>query len=624
MTDLKTKKLLIIVESPNKCSTISNILKKAGYENATVVASLGHIMELGDGGSYRNSGIEPEKDFDLNLKISQDKHDTVKKLKAQARVADLVYLMSDQDREGELISWSLIKFLDLPLSSYRRAVTHEITPKAIVTAIENPTELSESMVNAALARLTIDKMIGYSLSPIAKAYVGARSVGRCQSAGLKLVVDREREIQNFEPEYYYDLFLQFNRNGNTYKAKYIGTADKKVDKITTTSQLNDIKCECTGSYIITDIIHTIKSESPKPPFCTATFQQEAASKLGLKVKDAMSCAQKLFEGIKVDGEHVGLITYMRTDATDISKEFLPELKSFVEFYIGKGKYRKPKVVKSTKSAQEGHEALRIVDPTKFPELVEAHLKNDLLTKVYKLIWQRTIAAAMPDAKISETAYIIENNGHRFKLVSNELLDPGYRSVYNLTVYDSSEPELTKAPEIFAEGELIEAASLIDLPKQTQPPARYKEATLIKELQKREIGRPSTYVTIVETVLNPTRGYCVLENKELVPTDRGIQLSDFLDRSFSNVINLEYTKQLEESLDAIANKKLDKLDFLKDFYRALENSIAANQETAGKSINSSEKTCPNCSASMVVRRSRYGKLFYGCSQYPKCRGIVGIE
>ena len=618
-SDLKNKKILVIVESPNKCTTITNILKKAGYTNITVSASLGHIMELADGGTYHNSGIEPTKDFELNLKISQDKYDTVKKLKALARVSDLIYLMSDGDREGELISWSLMQFLEIPKEKFLRVIAHEITPKAVVYALENPVKLSDSIVNAALARLTIDKMIGYTLSPIAKAYVGARSVGRCQSAGLKLVVDREREIQEFVPEHYYDLYLKFKKNNQGFSAKYIGTTDHAVDRIKTTEELYNIMAECTADYSIQAIEHSIKLENPKPPYCTATFQQDAAAKLGLKVKDAMSYAQKLFEGISINGEHFGLITYMRTDSTNLAKEFLPELREYIESCLPSGTFCKPKVAKTTKNVQEGHEAIRVTNPKLTPEKLKEYLHNDKLVKVYKLIWQRTVASALPPAEISETTYTIVNNNQCFKLVSSELIKPGYRSLFNT---NSAEEVLLQ--ETFQMNEVLEQATLEQQAKQTQPPARYKEATLIKELQKREIGRPSTYVAIVETMLSPNRGYCVVEDKMIIPTNRGIQLASFLDRSFSTIINLEYTKQLEESLDAIANKKLDKLDFLLDFYRKLEQAMAENKETAESTLQLAERYCPNCGAAMVVRRSRYGKLFYGCSQYPNCRGIISIN
>jgi DNA topoisomerase-1 len=616
---LKDAKILVIVESPNKCSTISNILKKAGYSKATVMASYGHIMELANGGTYYNSGIEPLADFALSLKVSPDKQDIVKKLKAQVKAADVVYLMSDGDREGEAISWSLIKFLNIPAEKIRRSITHEITPKAVVQAIENPITLSEPLVDAALARLTIDKMIGYTLSPVAKAYVGAKSVGRCQSAGLKLIVDREKEIQDFKPEQYYDLWLQFIKNNTEFKAKYIGTEDNPIDKIKSTDLLKLIKFGCSADFTIKSIETKQKLENPKPPYCTATFQQDAANHIGLKVKDAMSCAQKLFEGISVDGEHVGLITYMRTDATDLSPEFLPELESYITNTFGSGVYTTPRVGKKSDNAQEGHEALRIVNPALTPDTLATYIDNDLLIKVYKLIWQRTIASALPAAVIAETTYLIENNKHLFKLTSKELLEAGYRTLYG-TKEDSS--ELVK--ETFNVGEILQQALLQEQLKETQPPPRYKEATLIRELQKREIGRPSTYVTIVETVLSPTRNYCTLEDKCIVPTEKGIQLASFLDRSFSSIISLDYTKQLEESLDQIATSKVTKLDFLKAFHSNLEAALKANKETVGETTQAAEKQCPQCGAPMAIRRSRFGKLFYGCTQYPQCRGLIGID
>lgn len=617
--ELKQKNLLIIVESPNKCTTISNILKKAGYLNTKVVASYGHIMELGDGGPYHNSGIDPQKEFSLNLKVSPSKIDMVRKLKAHTKDADLVYLMTDQDREGELIAWSLIQFLSLPITKCVRATTHEITPKAVLYAIEHPTTLSSTLIDAALARLTIDKMIGYTLSPVAKAYLSARSVGRCQSAGLKLVVDREREIQNFVPEHYYDLFLQFSKNKQVFKAKYTGKSDKPIDRIIDPEQLAAIKTECNGNYVVQDIKQRTKKENPKPPFCTATFQQEAAAKLGLKVKDAMSCAQKLFEGLNINGEHLGLITYMRTDATDLAPEFLPELEQYITATYGKNQYCIPKVGAKSATAQEGHEALRIVDPTLTPEKLKQYLSNDLLLKVYELIWNRTIASALKPAELSETTYTINNNNHLFKLVSTELRKLGYRVVYR----DELVPEAALT-ETFELNETLINPKLLELPKQTQPPSRFKEGTLIKELQKCEIGRPSTYATIIETVLSPNRGYCVLEDKFLVPTERGMQLSSFLDRSFSEIISLNYTKMMEADLDKIATGRLSKLNFLQAFYSQLEHALAANKETAGDTLQLDSKVCPNCQANMVIRRSRFGKLFYGCSRYPNCRGIIGID
>lgn len=619
MTKISTdKKILVIVESPNKVSTISKILKDLGYTNAVVMASVGHTTKIKDNRkSYRNTGIYPEENFKVDWAIDPDKKSVVDRLKAQAKKADLVLIASDPDREGESLGNHIKQLLQLNDSQYYRIKYHSVTKDDIKKALENPSYMNQALCEAAESRQVVDKMIGYTLSPVAKSYLGARSVGRCQSAGLKLIADREREIRDFVPEHFYDLYLNFWKDGIEYKAKYIGNTEKLIEKISSTDQLLDIKANCYLDYVVTDIQKKRKKEGAKPPFCTATFQQEAASKLGLKVKDAMSCAQKLFEGISIEGEHVGLITYMRTDATDLAADFLPLLESYITETYGPEIYQKPKAGPKAKNAQEGHEALRVVDPKLTPELLAKHIKNELLVKVYRLIWQRTIAAAFPDAIFDETNYLITNNNQVFKYSMNLLAVPGYKIVYG-------DPEIIASKTLFKKQEVLENCALQEIAKQTQPPARYKEATLIKELQKQGIGRPSTYVTIVETVLSPTRGYCTLDDKEIVPTEKGIQLASFLDRAFSDIISLDYTKKLEESLDAIANEKLNRVKFLTDFHQKLETAVTSNTETAGSTLQLGEQLCPNCNSPMVVRRSRYGKLFYGCSQYPVCRGIVGID
>ena len=613
MEDLKSKKILVIVESPNKTAHIRDYLRKAGYQ-VNVMASVGHIMQLGNGGPYVNSGVNPDKDFELNLEISDDKYKVVQELKAAVKTADLVYLMSDPDREGEVISWSLNKFLNIPKAKLRRAVTHEITPKAVVSAIENPIKLNEDLVDAGLARMTLDKMIGFRLSPIAKTYVGARSVGRVQSVGLKLVVDREKEIQAFVPETYFDLYLNFAKNGTKFKAKFAGNdAIGNVDHLKTQKEVDGIKANCVKDFVIEAVKQKEKEESPKPPFCTATFQQEAASKLGLKVKDAMSVAQKLFEQ--------GNITYMRTDDTTFAAEFLPTLQSYIESAYGKKAWTKPRVGKKQDNAQEGHECLRVTDPTMTPEQYNKIDGNALNQKVYKLIWQRTIAAALPNTKISETQYLIDNNGEKFILVSNEITQLGYREVYSYKDDDQDEDGPVK--ETFKVGEKLKDCGLEDVKKETKPKPRFTEATLIKELQKRGLGRPSTYATIVETVLSATRGYAELDGKSIVPTDRGMQLASFLDRAFSNVINLDYTSDMEKNLDKIASGKKTKLEFLTECYNNLEDTIKNNTEI-NVSATHTDETCPLCGAPMVVRRSRFGSLFLGCSKYPKCRGVKNLK
>lgn len=614
-----TDKILIIVESPNKVKTISSILKKAGYTNATVMASVGHIVSLGNGGPTYNSGIYPKQKFRMNLIVPEDKQKIVNGITAQAKTVDKIFIMTDGDREGEIIAWSIIKFCKLPEEKCFRAITHEITPKALVEALEHPVAFNDNLVNAGLTRMMIDKLIGYGLSPLGKKYIGAKSIGRCQSVGLKLISDRETEIASFIPEIYYDLYLNFVKDNTPYRAKYAGYNDETIEHFTKQADVDAVVSNCAATPFIVESVDKIEhQEASKLPFCTASFQQEAANKLGLRVKDAMSCAQKLFEGINIDGEHKGLITYMRTDSTEIAAEFIPELKQFVRATYGSDKYIGPKKSKKKATDQDGHEALRVSDINLTPDILATHINNNLLLKVYKLIWQRTVASVMPNALIGETVYTITNNGHKFVLSNKELLSAGYKAVYE---FDDNQNLST--PISLQLKEQLEHTDLETTKKFTKPKARYTEASLVKELQQREIGRPSTYASIVETILSPTRGYAKLDEKYIVPTDRGMQLAEYCNRSFPTLINLNYTREMEETLDKIADGKTVWLDYMEIFYKNLQEIIESTNET-GIAPEMPEKECPNCGSPMVVRRSRFGRLFYGCSTYPKCNGIVGID
>ena len=605
---------------PNKVKTISGILKKAGYSNIRVMASVGHIQQLADDrSSWKNSGIWPEQDFKMNLIVSPEKHKVVSDLTDAAKAADIILLASDPDREGYVIADSLIRLLKLPKSKCYRMVTHEITPKAVIHALENPVSFNENMVDAGLARSAIDKLIGYGLSPWAKTYVGAKSVGRCQSAGLLILTEREKEIREFKPTTYYDLYLNFSKNNTQFKAKYVGTSKQPVDHLNHIDEVNKVKNECNSDFKILSIKKKEKFDNPKPPFDTPSFQQEASAKLGLSVKNAQSCAQKLFEGLDIKGTHIGLVTYIRTDSTEMSEEFIPYLKNYIVANYGDGIFNKPRVGKKSENAQDGHECLRVTDPTITPEIAETYLKNDLLSKVYRLIWQRTIASAMPPMKISETTYVIENNGHLFNLVSNEILDLGYKSIYNYK--DDQQEDSVLVKESFKENEILSNCQLEDVKKLTKPKPRFKESTFIKELQKKDIGRPSTYSSIVETILSPVRGYCTLENKEMVPTELGMQLSAALTRAYPDLISFNYTKEMEKDLDLIAEGKLNKLDFLKSFFKNLTESISKNSEG---NLKTEKRICPSCGAPLVARRNRWGKLFYGCSSYPKCTYIESMK
>ena len=609
----KIDKILVIVESPHKAKVITKILKDAGYTNARVIASVGHILTLSDGNRKAfNSGIYPEDNFRMNLKIAEDKYKVVEEIKAQVKWADRVFIASDADRSGEYISWSLLEYAKIPKNKTVRMTMHEITSKAVLHALENPVKFDDTLVNAEKARQCTDKLIGYSLSPEVKKHIGAKSVGRCQSVGLMLVADRENEILDFIPEKYFNLYLNFTKNGKDFKAKYVGYKNEKYDKIKNASEIKTIKYNCQhGDYIIEDVSQAKRNESPKLPFCTATFQQEASSRLGLKVKDAMSIAQKLYEA--------GHISYMRTDDTSMSPEFLTELKDYIEATYGKASYkglRAKKVVGTI--TQNGHECLRITDPALTPEVFAQKETNTLAVRVYTLIWQRTIASVMPNAVYSETTNTINNNDHKFVLSEKVLVDPGFRAIYS---YRDDADEVLK--EAFKVDEVLENTKLEEAERTTMPPPRFTEASLVKELQAKNIGRPSTYAAIVETILSPTRGYANLEEKQIVPTCRGLQLAAYCKRAFPKLINLNYTRAMEEQLDKIASGELDWLDYMNSFYKDLIETIEANQET-GLADDVEERLCPLCNSQMVVRRSRFGRLFYGCSRFPQCRGIVNID
>lgn len=616
----KEDKILVIVESPTKKPTIAKILKDGGYKNAMISASVGHIMKLADDKkSWKNTGIWPDQDFKANYKLNEEKAKVVEELKAKVKMADYIFIATDPDREGHVIAWSILKFIKPDLKKCYRMTMHEITAKAVLRALENPIEFNDNMVDAGITRSIIDKLLGYSLSEWARLYIGAKSVGRCQSAGLIILENREKEIQDFKPELFYDLYLNFEKNKTQFKAKYYGTEDNKVEHFKTYAEMENVVKSCLGNkFKIKSIEKKEKKENPKPPFDTPSFQQEASSKLRLKTKDAQSCAQQLFQGIEVNGSHVGLVTYIRTDSTEMAPEFVDELKPYIESTYGKNSFNKPRTGKKNVNAQDGHECLRCTDPSMTPEKLAKYIKNDLLLKVYKLIWQRTIASALPPTTISETTYLIENNGQLFTLVSNEIVDPGYRVVYSYKDDEENEDD-TYVKETFKKGEILEKCSLDGQEKSTKPKPRYTEATFNKELQKAGIGRPSTYATIIDTILSESRGYCKLEGKEMVLTDLGRLTATTLTRAFPNLISLQYTNELEHELDLIADGKLQKLIALNNFYNTLTESIANNSE--GKINTDGEKICPECGSPLKLRRNRWGQLFYGCSGYPSCHYIL---
>lgn len=608
----KTDRFLMLVESPNKTKSISSILKDLGYKNIVVQASVGHISHLKDSGDY-NMGVDP-KTFDMDLEISPEKKDVVFRLREQVKLSKGVILASDPDREGEAIAWSLKKFLNIPDNKYIRITYHEITKSAVEKALANPRTIDEDLVEAAHTRNCLDKMVGYRLSPLAMQQLRARSVGRCQSAGLKLVVDREREIENFKIEKYYELYLNFEKNGSEFKAKYVGDGKSDSSKFTNKKDCETVEKKCKGNpYTISTIEKKEVTQNAPLPFITSTLQQEASNKLNIGVKDVMSYAQKLFEGIEVNGKHVALITYHRSDDPVISADFVPYIHDYIDATFGKKYINKTvKKVKTGENVQAGHEAIRVIDLSMTPEKLKNHLSDNRLLKLYELIFKRTVASQMTARKLSDTQYEIKNGEHRFSMSSKEETFAGWKKAY---AYEKDKEEVIK--ETFKVGENLNKPNLETVEKETQPPARYTEATLIKTLDKLGIGRPSTYATIISTILDEKRGYCKVDNKKLVPTVLAMNLINFLDKNFGELVDSGYTAELEKSLDKIADGKLHRVPFLKSFYGSLTEDIKK------VAPDTEDKICPECGSRLVVRRGRYGP-FLGCSNYPKCKHIEKIQ
>lgn len=604
----KTDRFLMLVESPNKTKSISSILKDLGYKNIVVQASVGHISHLKDSGDY-NIGVDP-KTFDMDLEISPDKKDVVFRLREQVKLAKGVILASDPDREGEAIAWSLKKFLNIPDNKYIRITYHEITKTAVEKALANPRTIDEDLVEAAHTRNCLDKIVGYRLSPLAMQQLRARSVGRCQSAGLKLVVDREKEIENFKIEKYYELYLNFEKNNSAFKAKYIGDDKNDLSKFTDKKACELIEKNCKNNpYIISNIEKKEITQNAPLPFTTSTLQQEASNKLGIGVKDVMSYAQKLFEGIDVSGKHVALITYHRSDDPVISADFVPYIQEYIDANFGKKYINKSvKKVKTGENVQAGHEAIRVIDLTMTPDKLKNHLSDNRLIKLYELIFKRTVASQMSARKLSDTQYEIKNGKSRFSLSSKEETFAGWKKVYT---YEKDKEEVIK--ETFEVGERLNKTALETIEKETQPPARYTEATLIKTLDKLGIGRPSTYATIISTILDEKRGYCKIDNKKLVPTVLAQNLINFLDKNFGELVDSGYTAELEKSLDKISEGKLHRVPFLKTFYTNL------NEDIKKISPDVEDKICPECGHKLIIRRGKYGP-FLGCSNYPNCKHI----
>ncbi len=593
---------LVIVESPSKSKTIEKYLG-SDYK---VVSSKGHIRDLSTKGKY-GLGIDVENDFKPDYITIKGKKSVITELKKDVKDSKFVYLATDPDREGEAISWHLYDCLGLNDNNYKRVVFNEITKNAIIEAFKHSRKIDQNLVNSQETRRMLDRIIGFRLSKLMQAKTSGSSAGRVQSVALKLIVDREREILAFKPEEYYKISADFE----DFKAELFKYKNKDIE-LKNETEANKVLNELDSLFLVSSVDRKTKNKKSPLPFITSTLQQVASNKLNMGAKKTMSVAQKLYEGIELENETVGLITYMRTDSVRLSNEFVSATNEFVKREYGKEYVGSVKVVKQKENVQDAHEAIRPSSIERTPLSVKPYLTSDEY-KLYRLIYYRALASLMKDAKTDNTTIILDNNDYKFKATGQILSFDGYLKVYGDYEDVSNEklPELNEADKLTSEK--IESEQHF-----TKAPARYTEAKLIKELEELGIGRPSTYATIMDTI--KTRGYVKVEEKKFVPTEIGIEITDKLQECFSHIINVKYTANMESDLDKIAEGNENPVKVLREFYDDFEPSVKeAFTKMEKKPPEETGEMCPNCGSPLVIRKGRYGS-FTACSNYPECKYI----
>lgn len=601
-------KNLVIVESPSKSKTIEKYLGK----DYKVVSSKGHIRDLATTGKY-GLGVDVDNDFKPNYIPVAGKKKLISELKKLVKDSDEVILATDPDREGEAISWHLLDTLGIKDTNYERVLFHEITKDKVLEAIKNPTKIDYNLVRSQETRRILDRIIGFRLSKLMQSKTGGKSAGRVQSVALKLIVDREREISSFNSEEYWTITSKFDE----IEADLFNYNHKDIE-INTEEEADSILSKLSDKYKIESVERKKKSKKSKPPFITSTLQQEASTKLGFTAKKTMSIAQKLYEGMDIGSETVGLITYMRTDSIRLSDEFIGASYKYIEENYGKDYIGYAKKSKKTENVQDAHEAIRPTSVYRNPEDIKKYLSTDEY-KLYKIIYYRALASLMADAKVEATSVILDNNNYQFKINGQILIYDGYLKAYAL--YETSEDKVLPA-EFKNEGSILTTTDVAKKQHFTSPPPRYTEAKLIKELEELGIGRPSTYAKIMDTIKE--RGYVTIEEKKFVPTEIGIETTDRLQEFFSDLINVKYTAAMETDLDTIALGKLDEIKVLREFYDKFEPEVEkAFGQMEKKAPKETGEVCPNCGSSLVIRKGRYGE-FTACSNYPECKYIKKEE
>lgn len=594
-------KNLVIVESPSKTKPIEKYLG-SDYK---VLSSKGHVRDLSTSGKF-GFGVDIDNDFKPNYIMMKGKKSVVDELKKIAKNSSHVYLATDPDREGEAISWHLYDVLGLKDKDYDRVVFNEITKNAVIEAFKHTRKIDNNLVNSQETRRILDRIIGFRLSKLMQSKTNGSSAGRVQSVALKLIVDKEREIAKFKQEEYYTITGVFD----AFKADLFSYNNKDI-KITSAEMKDDILAKLSQEFRILDIQKKEKQKQSKMPFITSTLQQDASNKLNFSAKKTMQIAQKLYEGIDLGDEVVGLITYMRTDSIRLSDEFIKSTYAFINDKYGQEYVGSVKISKKKENVQDAHEAIRPTSINRTPESVKGYLSNDEY-KLYRLIYYRALASLMKSARTINTTIILDNNNYQFKTTGQIISFDGYLKVYS----DYEDNKEVILPEI--KTDTIMSKEIISEQHFTKPPARYTEAKLIKEMEELGIGRPSTYATTMDIIKK--RGYAILEDKKFVPTKVGIEITDKLQEFFAHIINVEYTANMEDDLDKISLGKKDYVKTLKDFYNDFEPSVEkAFENMPKKEVIETGEMCPECNHPLVIRNGKYGE-FTACSNYPNCKYI----
>ena len=619
------EKSLVIVESPAKSKTIKKILG----DSFQIEASYGHVRNLPTKDSAtENLGFDVNNNFEMKFEIIPGKQQVVRKLNDLAKKAGKIYLASDPDREGEAIAWHVRQILKVPDEKIYRIVFNEITPKAVKHSVENPRSIDMDMVKAQQTRQILDKLVGYKLSPVLWKEMGNRklSAGRVQSVALRMICEREEEIEAFKPQEYWSIHANLEKEGKLFEAELSKIKGKSVEKTIKNQEeaqkIVDYLTNPSTQYEVSKVTKKTIKRKPTAPFITSTMQRAASSKLGFGVSKTMQVAQKLYEGVEIDGAPVGLITYMRTDSVRVSDDAQNMAHDFILQNYGEKYYPKEANVyaKGKQNVQDAHEAIRPAYPERTPDSIKQYLDNDQY-KLYKLIWEKFMSSQMAPAEIANKSIEIDAGDYTLKAGTSKVMFDGFLTLYNDDEEEEGKDADAKIPDL-DKGDKVVCKKVEPKQHFTQPPPRYNEASLVKALEEYGIGRPSTYATIITVI--QTRKYVEKKNKALFPTLLGRAVSKQLVAEFSDIMDYKFTAGMEAKLDEIADKKVDWVKVLKDFYTPFMEEVNKVMQTAQRVTVSSNVKCPNCGKPMVLRSSKTGSQFLGCSGYPECKTAMSLN